>query len=185
MLSYLVRCSNCYLFQIFTVWFRKRQCYLIWSDALSLVQKETMLSFSDISDIYSLVQKETMLSYLVRCSNCYLFQIFTVWFRKRQCYLIWSDALIAIFFRYLQFGSERDNAILLLSFSDISSLVQKETMLSYLVRCSNCYLFQIFTVWFRKRQCYLIWSDALIAIFFRYLQFGSERDNAILFGQML
>ena len=23
---------------------------------------------------------------------------------------------------------------------------------------------------------------ALIAIFFRYLQFGSERDNAILFG---
>jgi hypothetical protein len=55
-------------------------------------------------------------------------------------------------------------------------------MLSYLVRCSNCYLFQIFPVWFRKRQCYLIWSDALIAIFFRYLQFGSERDNAILFG---
>ena len=29
-----------------------------------------------------------------------------------------------------------------------------------------------------------ILSDALM-LFFRYLQFGSERDNAILFGQML
>ena len=164
MLSYLVRCSNCYLFQIFTVWFRKRQCYLIWSDALIAIFFRYLQFGSERDNAILFGSERDNAILFVRCSNCYLFQIFTVWFRKR---------LLSYLVRCYCY------------FSDIYSLVQKETMLSYLVRCSNCYLFQIFTVWFRKRQCYLIWSDALIAIFFRYLQFGSERDNAILFGQML